>query len=135
MAKVFANHVILRSYKHHAAKKKKDNSRRSLKKPGVGTGAFPDRLGSSGTANVPQITANEKGITKAKTDPSQPSILFQAQMATMTRLASSRRNRNNRFTGWEPSLNKFIGLSLQEGRPEKSSRPPSFWNNSLKLEV
>lgn len=43
-------------------KPKKLNSSKSLRAPGIGTGAFPDRLRSPGTANTAQTTIRTTGI-------------------------------------------------------------------------
>ncbi len=88
-----------RSNKHQTAKEKNSSSRRRRKDPGVGMGALPDRLGSSGTVKLPQTTASTKGMTKASTGPIHPPKVLQDQTATIPRTINSSRKRNSRFTG------------------------------------
>jgi hypothetical protein len=55
------------------AEAKKASSSISRTTPGTGIGAFPDLLGSFGTANVPQIAAAIIGIANARTTLKAPS--------------------------------------------------------------
>ena len=50
------------------------NSINNLRIPGTGTGAFPERLGSSGTLKIPQTSITAKGMNTAKTTEGHPSI-------------------------------------------------------------
>ena len=70
--------------------------------PEVTIGALPDRLGSSGTANVPQIAASMTGIPIARTNRSQPSFCLQPQTPTDTNALISRINRMVRLIGCDP---------------------------------
>ena len=75
--------------------------------PGTAIGALPDRLGSSGTANIPQMAAAIIGKARTNTNRSQVSLRFQPHIPIAKRAASSRRNRMARLIGFEPM--RFFG--------------------------
>ena len=56
-----------------------NRSRNRRSHPGIGTAAFPDLLGSSGTANVPQIVAAPTTRTTAHINLAIPSCCVHAQ--------------------------------------------------------
>ena len=64
---------------------KKANSSIRRKNPGTGTGAFPDLLGSSGTANKPQIVAAIIGSPPANTTLIRPSVRLQKRQCAQAR--------------------------------------------------
>lgn len=90
------------SYSAQMAKQKNANSmiRRTI--PEVTIGAPPERLGSSGTANVPHIAAAIIGIPKTRTNRIHPSVCFQPQIPIVVNADSSRRNRMARLIGCDP---------------------------------
>lgn len=75
--------------------------------PGVTIGAFPERLGSSGTAKTPHIKASKMGNDKAKRNAVIPWLCFQPHSPIINRAMSSSRNLKSRLIGCEP-----IGLTL-----------------------
>lgn len=90
------------SYKAHVANTKIPNSSINLKKPGITTGAFPERLGSFGTAKVPHDAARIIGIHNASTKLSHPSLCFHPQIPVDVRADNSSKNRTARLIGFEP---------------------------------
>ena len=62
------------------ARLKNPNSRKSRRAPGIGIGAFPEWLESSGTLKVPQIAAAIKGNPSAKRYLSAPGDACQPQL-------------------------------------------------------
>lgn len=71
-------------------------------KPAVITGADPDRLGSFGTANVPQITAMILGMPIARTNRNQLSLWFQPHIPKEIKAMISNKNLKIRFAGCDP---------------------------------
>lgn len=101
------------SYNDHIAKVKIPNSSTSRIIPEVTIGALPERLGSSGTANAPQITASSTGIPKARINFSHPSLCFQPQMPTDARAHSSSIKRIPRLIGCDPMIvNKCFTIMI-----------------------
>lgn len=90
------------SYSAQTAIPKNANSMINRTIPEVTIGAPPERLGSSGTANVPQIAASMTGIPIARTNRSHPSFCLQPQTPTDTNALSSRINRMARLIGCDP---------------------------------
>jgi len=85
-------------YSDQADNAKKESSRNKRSRPETGTGALPDRDGSPGTANKPQIVAATIGNPAANRIPSKPSPRLQPNNANATRPVISRRNLTARFT-------------------------------------
>ena len=83
-------------YSDQVAMAKKPNSIPNRIMPGVTTGAAPERLGSLGTAKVPQTAARTKGNPMASTYCNQPSLYSHPQAPTDTSADISSKNRTNK---------------------------------------
>ena len=83
---------------------KMDNSRISLMNPGTGIGAFPERLGSPGTAKIPHIAAVRSGNPGANTYRIQPSLWFHPQIPIHINAAISSIKRIARLNGCDPKI-------------------------------
>ncbi|KPL22658.1 MAG: hypothetical protein AMS23_07625, partial [Bacteroides sp. SM1_62] len=70
--------------------------------PGTGIGTDPDLLGSSRTANNPQINAAITGIPKVRSNRNQVSLCRQPQIPMVSSADISSRNRTARFIGFDP---------------------------------
>ncbi len=70
------------------------------RKPGTGTGAFPELLASPGTLNVPQTIAAIRGVLIANTKRKTPSHWLHPQYPRMISANSSRMNRTIRLIGF-----------------------------------
>lgn len=90
------------SYNAQVAKAKNTNSSNSRTIPGVAIGDEPERLGSFGTAKVPQIAARIIGMPMAKTILSHPSLCLHPQIPVDASADSSSINRIARLIGCDP---------------------------------
>ena len=95
-------------YSDHAAKEKIAASIIKRSSPETGTGAFPERLGSSGTAKTPHIDAASTGMPMARIKRIPPSPCFQPQKPIAARLDNSSRNLNAKLIECEPKMGAFF---------------------------
>lgn len=94
--------LVVSSAPYAAAKK--DISKYSRVKPGVATSALPNRLGSSGTVNMPHIIAAIIGVRIASVYPKRPSAKLKPQIAIAAKAAIISRKRNPKMYWLEPIM-------------------------------
>lgn len=99
-----------RSKSAREARVKNSISRHSRINPDTTMGAVPERLGSSGTAKVPHITANSKGIPTESKYLVQLSECLQPHELKAASAESSSRNRRAKFRGCDP-ISYFVTLA------------------------
>lgn len=109
------------SFTHQTANAKNKSSKIKRNIPDIAIGAAPERLGSLGTAKVPQIEAEIIGIANARTNRNHPSVCFHPQVAKEIKATSSSRKRTARFIGWLPISCLSLTLTIFQ-----FSFPPPF---------